>query len=362
LPWYFKPFVGIFTDAFPIFGSRRKTYILLSAALAVVSWFALFLTPIKYNALLTVCIVIDVFMVAASTVLGAYMVEVGQTTKGSGRITSVRQLTYWITIMLDGPLGGILAGLGFGATVGFCGCFLFLLIPTVVFFLHEKRVHIESSVLVQDAKAQMGKIARAKTMWVAAGLLALFYIAPGIITATFYRQQDVLHLGVTEIGYLNGIQGGAGIVSALAYAFLTRKFNLRTLLFGCLSFATLAIVCYSHYNTYTQAKFAEGLYGAGYALAECALMDLAIRGTPKGSEGLGFALMMSVRNFAIYGTDTFGAWLTDKYHLSFPALVFCNATTTAIAIPLVALLPLAMVGYRDAEAPITAAPSRTIEE
>src|SRR5579864_8593811 len=27
LAWYFKPFVGIVTDAFPIFGTRRKSYI-----------------------------------------------------------------------------------------------------------------------------------------------------------------------------------------------------------------------------------------------------------------------------------------------------------------------------------------------
>jgi MFS family permease len=348
LPWYFKPLVGIFTDAFPIFGSRRKTYILLSSFLAVLTWFGLFVTPIRYSALLVVCLVLDTFMVIASTVLGAYMVELGQTTKGSGRVTSVRQITYWIVMMLMGPLGGYLATLSFGVTIGFSGGFLFLLVPTVMFFLHERKVQVKSDVLIENAIVQLGKIATAGTMWGAAGLMGLFYLAPGFLTSVFYRQQDLLHLGTQQIGYLNGIQGAAGIVSAVGYAYLTRKFNLRTLLFGCLSFATVATLCYAHYNTYEQGMVAEGLYGAGYALAECTLMDLAIRSTPKGSEGLGFALMMSVRNFALYGTDILGSWLMDKYHISFATLVFSNAATTAIAVPLVALLPLAMVGYKDA--------------
>jgi hypothetical protein len=206
LAWYFKPLVGIFTDAFPLFGSRRKTYIMLSTLLAVISWYGLFLTPIKYNALLTVCVVLNIFMVVASTVLGAYMVEVGQTTSGSGRVTSVRQLTYWTSIMLQGPLGGFLATLAFGVTIGFSGTFLFLLIPTVFFMLHERRVKVDSEVLIHDARVQLGKIVMAGTMWAAAGLMALFYIAPGIVTAVFYRQQDLLHLGTEKIGVLNGIE------------------------------------------------------------------------------------------------------------------------------------------------------------
>lgn len=264
--------------------------------------------------------------------------------------------------MLQGPLGGLLATLAFGVTVGFSGGFLFLLIPTVVFFLRERRVKIDSEVLVHDAAVQLGKIATAGTMWAAAGLMALFYIAPGISTAVFYRQQDLLHLDTPRIGFLNGIEGAFGIVSAFAYAFLTRKFNLRTMLFGCLTFATITTLIYSQYNSYHEAMVVEALYGMGYALAECALMDLAIRGTPKGSEGLGFSLMMSVRNFALYGTDILGSWMMDKYHISFPALVFSNAATTAVAVPLVALLPLAMVAYKDAVAPSNLPISKTVEE
>src|SRR4051794_14043303 len=34
LAWYLKPLAGIVTDAFPLFGNRRRSYIVLSAGLA----------------------------------------------------------------------------------------------------------------------------------------------------------------------------------------------------------------------------------------------------------------------------------------------------------------------------------------
>jgi hypothetical protein len=41
-----------------------------------------------------------------------------------------------------------------------------------------------------------------------------------------------------------------------------------------------------------------------------------VRSTPAGSEGLGFSILVSVRNLALFGTDWFGSNLLDQYHLS----------------------------------------------
>src|SRR5215470_15639984 len=86
LAWYLKPLAGILTDAFPLFGSGRKSYILLSACLAALSWWALIITPHDYRNLLVVAIVINAFMVVASTAVGGYMVETAQASSGSGRL------------------------------------------------------------------------------------------------------------------------------------------------------------------------------------------------------------------------------------------------------------------------------------
>jgi hypothetical protein len=112
---------------------------------------------------------------------------------------------------------------------------------------------------------------------------------------------------------------------------------------------TLANLIYLFYTSAGRVRPINLGWGFGYTLAELALMDLAVRATPAGSEGLGFSLIMSVRNFALYGTDWIGSKMMDRYHLAFNTLVLSNAATTAIAIPLVFLLPLYIVRARDAE-------------
>jgi BT1 family len=113
--------------------------------------------------------------------------------------------------------------------------------------------------------------------------------------------------------------------------------------------ATFANLGYLFYSSLGRARAIEGLNGFGYTLAELALMDLAVRATPAGSEGLGFSIMISVRNLALFGTDWFGASLMDRYHLPFDLLVVLNSATTSIAVPLVFLLPRAIVAHKDAE-------------
>lgn len=350
-PWYLKPLVGVITDAFPLFGSRRKSYMLGSTILATLSWVGLYFTPHQYSLLLWVTVAVNSFMVIMSTVVGAYLVEVGQATAGTGRLTAARQIAMYGSYLPSGALGGILASVAFGFTIGACGGITFLLVPAVILFLHEQRKRVNARELISDAGKQLKKIATAGTMWGAAGFMALFYIAPGQQTALFYRQQDFLHMNTHGQGMLLFTQGAGGVVAAGLYALACKRINLRNLLFICLTLGTLGALAYLLYYSVPLAFVAEACWGFGFVSAECALCDLAARATPKGSEGLGYSLMMSVRNFALYGTDMFGSALMDKYHLSFNKLILSNAATTAITIPLVLLLPLALVGKRDAEIP-----------
>jgi len=97
-PWYFKAFVGIFTDAFPLFGTRRRSYILINTSLGAISWAALLFTPHQYGKLLTVALIVNFFMVITSTVIGGYMVESAQRTAGSGRFSAIFQTVSWARV------------------------------------------------------------------------------------------------------------------------------------------------------------------------------------------------------------------------------------------------------------------------
>ena len=348
LAWYLKPCAGILTDAFPLFGSRRKSYIVISASLAALSWLALTVTPHKFRNLLLVVILINIFMVIASTVVGGYMVETAQANSGSGRLTAIRQFVQQACFIVNGPAAGYLASIAFGWTAAACGGIMLLLVPVTILFLRERRQQPDSRQILAN-RAQLINIATARTMWGAAGLMALFYIAPGFATALFYKQQNDLHLDTQAQGFLQLIAGVCGVLAALGYGVLCRRLNLRTLLVGCMIFATAANLGYLFYSSAGRAQAIEGLNGFGYTLAELALMDLAVRATPAGSEGLGFSLMVSVRNLALFGTDWFGSHLLDEYHFSFDSLVLANSLTTLIAVPLVFLLPRLLVLRKDAE-------------
>ena len=349
LAWYLKPLAGILTDAYPLFGSRRKSYIVLSASLAALSWLVLIVTPHQYGNLLFVVIVINVFMMTTSTAVGGYMVETAQATAGSGRLTAIRQFVQQACFVVNGPVAGYLASIAFGWTAAACGGIMFLLVPVTILFLQEQRRRLDSREVLDNAKKQLYKIETARTMWAAAGLMALFYIAPGFATALFYKQQNDLHFTTQTQGFLQLIAGVSGILAAIGYGILCRRLNLRTLLVWCMLVATIANLGYLFYSSLGRAQAIDALNGFGYTLAELALMDLAVRSTPAGSEGLGFSIMISVRNLALFGTDWFGANLLDQYHLSFAFVVIANSVTTLIAVPLVFLLPRIIVARKDAE-------------
>ena len=284
LAWYFKPFAGIFTDAFPIFGSRRKSYILISTTLAVLAWIGLSVTPHEYSKLLWMSILINAFMVVASTVIGGYMVETAQAQSASGRLTAVRQFVSQGCNIINGPSAGYLASIAFSWTALACGGVMFLLVPVTILFLHEQRKRINSRQLLENAGKQLVNIGTARTMWAAVGLMALFYIAPGFSTAVFYKQQNELHMSTHVQGFLQLIAGICGVAASIGYGFICRRFNLRTLLLWCMAMGAVANVGYLFYSSVSRAQAIEAINGFGYTLAELALMDLAIRATPAAAK------------------------------------------------------------------------------
>jgi predicted MFS family arabinose efflux permease len=360
IAWYFKPFFGIFTDAFPCFGTRRKSYILMGSVLSIACFVGLIFTPHRYAPLLAMCVAVNVFMVVTSTAVGGYMTEKAQALQASGGFASIFQVAYQTAGVVGGPLGGVLAGMAFGWTNVTSAAIMLLPIPAAIFFLKEKRIQVNSEKLLGDARKQLTKIARAKTMWAAAGFSFLFYFAPGIQTALFYRQQDALHMSTAQQGLMLFLNGGFAMLTATIYgAWATKRWALRKLLFWCILVGALAQMCYAFYDSMAQAYVIESLWGLGWAAADMALTDLYMRATPAGSEALGFALMVSVRNLSLFGADWLGAKAMETYHLQFSSMAIANGAVSLIALPLVFLLPGIIVDQKDRPAKAATIPPST---
>jgi predicted MFS family arabinose efflux permease len=357
LAWYFKPLFGIFTDAFPLFGTRRRSYILLGAVLSVLGFVALIFTPHNYVALLAVCIMVNVCMVITSTATGGYMTEKAQAMKASGGFASIFQIAYQMSGVIGGPLGGLLAAMAFGWTGAAGAAIMLLPIPAAIFFLKEKRIRVDSQQLLGNAGAQLKKIVQAKTMWAAAGFSFLFYFAPGIQTALFYRQQNVLHMTTGEQGLMLLLNGVFAVITATFYgAYAAKRWNLRKLLFVFIFAGGLAQMSYYFYDSMQEAFVIESLWGLGWAAADMALSDLYMRSAPKGSEALGFALMVSVRNLSLFGADWLGAKAMETYNLDFGTMALANGAISMIGLPFVFLLAGKVVDRKDTQVEAEAIP------
>jgi Na+/melibiose symporter-like transporter len=346
--WNFKPLAGILTDSVPLFGTRRKHYLILSAIIAAAFYLLVGVVPHTYYALLIILIAVNAMLVVGSTVVGGIMVEIGQRNRATGRLSSARYVVQNLCILIGGPLSGFLAikALGLTAIVG--AVVSFSVVPIAWRLLREPPVARNSKTAWTKTKEQFRTLMRSGSLWSAAGLLFLVYIAPGFGTPLYYFQTDTLKLSQPFIGTLIFIAGAGGIVGTALYAVLCQRLPLRWMLFLGIGVSVLGTLCYLFYRSATAAALIEAENGFVGTLAELGLMDLAARATPRGSEGLGFAIMMSVRNGGLALSDIFGSWLIDQHHVTFFKLVWLNAATTAIILMIIPFLPRALIDQHDA--------------
>src|SRR5881628_3270010 len=326
LAWYFKPLAGILSDSVPLFGTRRRHYLLLSGVAAGGLWLLIGLVPRTYAALLAAVIAMNAMLVVGSTVVGGVMVEIGQRYRATGRLSSAR--SFGLTALV-------------GAAVALS------VVPVAWWLLREPPVAGTGAAAWTRAKAELRTLMHSGTLWSAAGLLFLVYIAPGFQTPLYYYQTDTLGLSQEFIGTLSFFSGAFGLVGAFLYGVLCRRLPLRWLLALGIALSALGTLGYLFYRSGMAAALIEGENGLLVTLAELALMDLAARATPRGSEGLGFALMMSVRNAALAVSDIFGSWLIERHQVSFFSLVWLNAGTTALVLLAVPFLPRGLIDRRE---------------
>jgi len=345
---YVKPVVGIFTDAIPIFGTRRRHYLLISLFGCGLAWLLLGWVPREYGPLLAVFALVYVGIVISSTAMGGVMVEVGERFGASGRLSAQRIGIFRIVGLIGGPLGGWLATREFGYTCGFVAGLHFLLIPLFYAQLREPRVATTDFRALNALRDQVRVLFTSRTLWSAAGLVFLIELAPGFGTPLFYYQTEVLHFTPAFLGTLKMVAGGCGVLGAILFNKMCPRVALRPLLILGIFIHTLAALLHLGYRTPNSALIISGLYEAAQTLALLPLYDLSMRATPKGSESLGYCLMMSIWNIALAISDVVGARMFSL-GVSFNMLVWLNAGTTVLVLFALPMLPRALTDRRDGE-------------
>lgn len=338
LPWYFKIFAGLLSDCFPLFGTRRRHYLIFSGSLAAVCWLIAGQMRHDYWPLLLALMATHTMLVFISTVTAGLIVEAGKRLGAEGQLVTVRVVVESICGIVAGPIAGFLAGQDFGWT-GVAGAIIAAsVIPAAVLLLREPPVARYDASVLRNVTSELREVLKSRGLWLTALFLLLANI-PTFGSSLYFHQTEQLGFTNIDIGYLGSLSGIAGVTTAVLYGSVRAKFPLRTLLIAGILSGALAVWVFVFYRSWQSAIVIEILRGVLGIIGALTLMEAAVRATPTRVAAMGFALLTSAWNIGIAVGDYAGAWLVQYKVLTFYGLAGWLAAFSALTVLALPLLP-----------------------
>jgi predicted MFS family arabinose efflux permease len=344
LPWVIKPLYGLISDFVPLFGYRRKSYLIL-ANLAAAGGFA-WVTQLTAPGDLLVALMITAYAMAiSSTLCGAVLVENGQRLQASGSFVNQQWLWFNIAAMAAAILGGQLvqrltpAG-ALHTAAAVVAVAPFAVVAGTLFLIPEQKAPID----IAGMKASLAGLKasfRRRELWLIAAFIFLYYFSPGLSTPLYFTMTDRLGFTQSYIGILGSISSAGWVVGALLYRRLFGDLTLRSLLNVSIGLGTVTTAAFLLLSN--EASAAVIYFCAGFAAmsATVATLTLAADFCPPRAEGFAFAVLMSIINLATTFADNVGSFLfTHVFDRDLTPLVVISAAFTAFAFVLVPLLRL----------------------
>jgi len=361
LPWIIKPVYGIVSDFLPIFGYRRKSYLVIAnlAAAGAYYWLTQTTTPseIIFALLLTAY-----GMAISSTICGATLVENGQRFGASDTFVNQQWLWFNIAAMASAFIGGqLVQRLTPSGALHVAAAIIAVAPLTVVFagwFLIQEPVSRINLPEMKGTFASLWATLTLRDLWLIALFLFVYYLNPGLGTPLYYHMTDNLKFSQQYIGILGSISSAGWIVGALLYRKFLKGITAKALL--NLSIA-LGIVSTSAFLLLWSEPLAAAInFFNGFAnvVAFVATLSLAAAYCPPRSEGFAFATLMSVTNFAGALSENMGSFFYEHlFQRQLNPLIVVSVAFTAVAFAFVPFLRLG--GKPPGEAALTAAVKET---
>jgi MFS family permease len=361
-PWIIKPVYGAFSDFVPLFGYRRKSY-LIAANIAAIVGFVL-VTQLEAPSTLVWALQLTAYAMAiSSTVCGAVLVEQGQRLGQSGKFVNQQWLWFNFAAMLASILGGQLVqhfapGTALHAAAAIVAVAPVAVLVGSIFFVPERKARLDVAAL----RGTFGGLAAAfkkRELWVIAIFLFFYYFSPGLSTPLYYVMTDDLKFSQAYIGALGSIASAGWVIGALSYRRLFGGLSSKRLLQLSIALGTATTAAYL--LLYNEASAAILSFSSGFSamLATVATVTLAADYCPRRSEGFSFAVMMSIINLATATADIVGSFLFQHlFHHTLAPLILASAAFTALAF---VLLPLLHLGDKPQGTVIGVAPAASSE-
>ncbi|MBW4453532.1 MAG: folate/biopterin family MFS transporter [Nostoc indistinguendum CM1-VF10] len=365
LPWMIKPVFGFISDGLPIFGYRRRPYLILSGILGTASWVSL-ATIVHSSWAATLAIALGSLSVAMSDVIVDSLVVERVRGESQAKAGSLQSLC-WGASAIGGLITAYFSGLllqyfttrtVFGITALFP-----LIVSGVAWLIAESPV----SKNTQDTnhtnslsiKHQLGQLRQAitqKRIWLPTAFIFIWQATPNAESAFFYFSTNELHFEPEFLGRVNLVTSFASLAGVWIFQRFLKSIPFRvifawsTVLSSLLGMTMLLLV--THTNRLLGIDdhwFSLGdslILSVMGKIAFMQVMVLAARLCPSGVEATLFALLMSIFNSAGTVSQALGALIT--YWLGITATNFESLWLLVLITNLSTLLPLPFINWLPA--------------
>ncbi len=356
LPWMVKPLFGFVSDGLPIFGYRRRPYLILSGLLGVASW--LILATLVHTAwAATLAITLGSLSVAVSDVIVDSLVVERARGESVSRAGALQSLCWGAS-----SVGGLLTAYFSGSllqqfdtrTVFVITATFPLIVSAVAWLIAESPVTEKPGwTVISQQLGQLKQAISQKSIWLPTVFLFLWQATPTAESAFFFFSTNELgfqpeFLGrvrlVTSFAALAGIWGFQRFLKAVPFRVI---FGWSTVLSAVLGMSMLLLVTHTNRALGIDDRwFSLGDSLVLTVLGQIAFMPvlvLAARLCPPGVEATLFALLMSVVNVAGLVSYEGGALLT--HWLKVTETNFDQLWLLVVITNLSTLLPLPLLNW-----------------
>jgi MFS family permease len=344
LPWVIKPFYGIVSDFVPLFGYRRKAYLVLANFGAAGAYLAA--ARLADPGILIVVLLATAYAMAiSSTLSGAVLVENGQRLGRSDAFVNQQWLWFNLASMTSAFVGGELvqhlAPRGaLHASAAITAMAPFAAVFAALFLIDEAPSRLDFVELKKTFRSLLSTFTL-REFWIIALFLFLYYLNPGFGLPLYYYMTDTLKFSQGYIGILGAVNSAGWVVGALLYRQLPGALTSKRLLNLSILIGTVTTAAFLLLRGETSAAIINFASGAAGMVAFVATLTLAADYCPQRAEGFAFALLMSVLNLSSALSSNIGAFLYEHaFHARLAPLIIVSAASTAVIFLLVPLLRL----------------------
>jgi BT1 family len=220
IPWLIKPLYGLVSDFVPLFGYRRKSYLVVVMTAATVAYVSL--AQATAPAIIVTILFLTTLATAAGDVLtDAVMVENGQRTGLIQRFQGQQWIWLNLAAITTGIAGGWLSDaltpLSALHTAGIIiACGPAAVLVATLLCVDEPRARFNPDEFRRTAAELLGAL-RSRALLTVGGFLAFWNATPSFSIPVYYHMTDQLAFQQSFIGQLNSIGSVGAALGAFVY-------------------------------------------------------------------------------------------------------------------------------------------------